>query len=67
MNKKQKETILDCFVILKGGYVLTNMLEKTDAEILNILVNICLETNEEFWHLVDENTKLKERLKLLEY
>jgi hypothetical protein len=67
MNKKQKETILDCFVILKGGYNLTNMLEKTDAEILDILVNICLETNEEFWHLVDENTKLKERIKLLEY
>lgn len=67
MNNKQKETILDCFVILKGGYTLTNMLEKTDAEILDILVKICLETNEEFWHLVDENAKLKERIKLLEY
>lgn len=67
MNNKQKETILDCFVILKGGYNLTNMLEKTDAEILDILVKICLETNEEFWHLVDENAELKERIKLLEY
>jgi len=67
MNNKQKETILDCFVILKGVYNLTNMLEKTDAEILDILVKICLETNEEFWHLVDENAKLKERIKLLEY
>ncbi len=67
MNNKQKETILDCFVILKGGYNLSNMLEKTDAEILDILVKICLETNEEFWHLVDENAKLKEKIKLLEY
>jgi hypothetical protein len=67
MNNKQKETILDCFVILKGGYNLTNMIEKTDAEILDILVKICLETNEEFWHLVDENAKLKEKIKLLEY
>ena len=66
MNKEQKETIFNCLVILKGSFK-NAILEKTDSEILDTLINVCLETHEDFWQLVDENKKLKERIKLLEY
>ena len=64
MNKEQKQIIFDCLVILKGGFK-NNILEKTETEILDTLLKVCLETNEDFWNLVDENKKLKEANEIL--
>lgn len=66
MNKEQKEIILDCLAILKGAYK-TDILEKTDAEILDILTRECLNINRQFWELVDENKELKNKIEYLEF
>lgn len=66
MNKEQKEIILDCLVILKGAYK-TDILEKTDAEILDTLTKECLNINRQFWELVDENKELKNKIEYLEF